>query len=116
MLLETYRRLCRTRPDQSADFGECTDPENFVSDHIEEIQLEFDEFDGFKNRIKKFEHDWKIFEKDSNDSFYFAILYTIYALQDKEEDFDFCQDRDKVIQVFGRNFLRSLKQRRKVYV
>ena len=37
--------------------------------------------------------------------FYLAIFYaTYYALQDKEEDFDFCQDRDKLIEVFGRNF------------
>lgn len=37
----------------SANFGECTDPENVVSKHVEEIKLEFDEFDGFINRIKK---------------------------------------------------------------
>lgn len=37
----------------SANLGECTDPENFVSNHVEEIKLEFDEFDGFINRIKK---------------------------------------------------------------
>ena len=82
----------------SADLSECTDPGNFVSNHVEEIELEFDEFDGFRNRIKKFEQDLKIHEKDSSDSFYFAILYaTYYALQDKKEDFDFCQDRDKPI-------------------
>ena len=40
------------------------DPENFVSDHVEEIEYEIDEFDGFKNRIKKFEQDLKIFQKD----------------------------------------------------
>ena len=40
------------------------DPENFVSDHAEEIEYEIDEFDGFKNRIKKFEQDLKIFQKD----------------------------------------------------
>ena len=51
---------------------------------------------------KKFEQDLKTFEKDSKDSFYFAIFYaTYYALLDKKEDFKFCQDRDKLFKVFG---------------
>ena len=97
----------------SADLGECANPENFISYHVEEIDLEFDEFDGFKNRAKKFEQDQKIFEKDSNDSLYFAILYATYhALQGKKEDFDFCQDRDKLIEVFRQNFFEKLEAKK----
>ena len=97
----------------SADLGECFDPENFVSDHVEQFEYEIDEFDGFKNRIKKFEQDLKIFEKDSKDSFYFAIFYaTYYALQDKKKDFEFCQDRAKLIEVFGRNSFEKLEAKK----
>ena len=60
---------------------------------------------GFKNRIKKFKQDLKIFEKDLKDSFYFAILYaTYYTLLDKKKNFEFCQDRDKLFEVFWENF------------
>ena len=90
--MNVTRDLKETLQDQStlADFGKCSDPANFVSEHVERIEYEIDEFDGFKNRIKKFEQDLKIIEKDSKDSFYFAIFYaSYYALQDKKEDFDF---------------------------
>ena len=54
--------------------------------------------------IKKSEQELKIFEKDSDDSFYFAILYTTYyALQDKKEDFH------KLIEVFGRIFFEKFE-------
>ena len=38
----------------SADLGECSDPEKFVSDHVEQTQYEIDQFFGFEHRIKKF--------------------------------------------------------------
>lgn len=41
---------------------------------MEEIAYEFDESEGFKNSIKKFEQELKIFERDLKDSFYFPIL------------------------------------------
>ena len=96
-----------------ADLGGCSDPKNFVSDHGEEIEYEIDEFDGFKNRIKKITPDLKIFEKDSKDLFYFAILCaTYYALLDKKENFEFCQDRDTLFEVFGKTFFEELKARK----
>ena len=73
-LMNVTRDLQEGLQDQSmsADLGECSDPENFTSDHVEQIEYEIDEFDDFKNRIKKFEQDLKIFEKYSNDSFLFS--------------------------------------------
>ena len=111
-LMNVTRDLHEALQDQSmsADLGECTDSENFVSYHVEEIEPEFYEFNGFKNKTKKFEQDLKIFEKDSNDSFYFAIFHATYhVLEDKKEDFDFCQDRDKLIEVFRQMFFEKLK-------
>ena len=35
----------------SADLGECSDPENFVSEHVAEIEYEFDGFVGFEKKI-----------------------------------------------------------------
>lgn len=89
------------------------DPENFVSDHVEEIEYEIDEFDGFKNRIKKFEQDRKYFRRIKKDSFHFAVLYTTYyGLLDKKETFEFCQDRDKLFEVFGQAFCEELEARK----
>ena len=55
-LINVTRDLQEALQDQStsADLGECTDSENFVSYHVEEIKTEFYEFDGFKNRTKNF--------------------------------------------------------------
>ena len=47
----------------------CSDPENFISECVEEVEYEFDEFEGSKNKLKKFEQNLKIFETDSKDSF-----------------------------------------------
>ena len=47
----------------------CSDPENSVSDDVEQIEYEIDEFDGFKNMIKTFQQDLKISKKD------FVIFY-----------------------------------------
>ena len=53
-LINVTRDLQEVLQDQSmsANLGGCSDPENFVSDHVEEIGYEIDEFDSFKNRIK----------------------------------------------------------------
>ena len=48
----------------SADLCEYSDPENFVSKHVKQIEYQIVEFGGFRNRIKKFEQDLKISEKD----------------------------------------------------
>ena len=31
----------------SAEIGECSDPDNFVSDCVDEVEYEYDEFKGF---------------------------------------------------------------------
>ena len=45
------------------------DPENFVSDFVDEVTYEFDKFFGFEIRIRKFDEELKFFEKESKDSF-----------------------------------------------
>ena len=53
-LMNVTRDLQEGLQDQSmsANLDGCSDPANFVSDHVEEIGYEIDEFDSFKNRIK----------------------------------------------------------------
>ena len=78
-----------------------------------EIEYEFDQFEGFKNRIKNFEQDLKIFEMDSKDSLYFTILYAAnYTLLNEKVDFDFYQDKDRLVEVFGRDFFKKLKAKK----
>ena len=93
-LMNVTRDLWDVIADRSMAFGldlVTADPENFVSDFVDEVSYEFDEFFGFKKRIWKFDEEIKIFEKESKDSFYFSILYAIYYhLLEKKEDFDFC--------------------------
>ena len=48
-------------------------PENFVSDFVHDVSYEFDEFFGFEKRIRKFDEELNIFEKESKNSFYFSI-------------------------------------------
>ena len=101
--MNVTRDLQETLQDQSmsASLGGCSDPENFISEHVEKIEYEIVELDGFKNRITKFEQDLEIFENNSKDLFYFAILYaTYYGLLDQKKNFEFCHDRDKFFEVF----------------
>ena len=86
------------------------DPENFVSDFVYEVIYEFDEFFGFEKRIQKFNKELKIFERESKDSFYFSILYTTYYyLIERKDDFDFCQDKEKLSEVLGQDFFEKLR-------
>ena len=104
-----YRLLNVTRDLQEAindhlmyGDNECSDPENFVPDCVEEIEYEFDNFNNFEKRIQ-------IFEKDPDDSFFNAIFYSIYyTLLNNKDEFEFCQDNDKCLQVFGKNILNKL--------
>ena len=81
------------------------DPENFVSDFVDEVSYAFDEFLGFEKQIHKFDEELKIFEKEAKDSFYFSVLYAIYYyLLEKKEDFDFCQDKKRLCKVLGQTF------------
>ena len=86
------------------------DPENFVSDFGGKVSYEFDDFLGFEKCIQKFNEELKIFERESKDSFNYSILYaSYYHLLKKNEDFDCCQDEERLRQVFGLNFFETLK-------
>ena len=112
-----YRLLNITRDLQEAtnnhsmySDNECSDPENFVPDCVEEIECEFDNFNNFEKRIQKFEEDLQIFQKDSDDSIFNAILYSIcYTLLNNKDEFEFCQNNDKFLQVSGEHFLNKLQ-------
>ena len=71
-----YRLLNVTRDLQEAindhsiyGDNECSDPENFVLDDVEEIEYDFDNFKSFQKKFEKSEQDLRIFEKDSDNSF-----------------------------------------------
>ena len=97
----------------STNLGECSDPENIVSDHVEEIEYDFDTFDNFAKKIKKSEQELQIFEQDSKDSFYLAIIYaTFYALLEKIEDLEFCQGEGKLTRVLEQSFFEELTGKR----
>ena len=71
-------------------------PENFVSDFVHDVSYELYEFFGFEKRIRKFDEELNIFEKESKNSFYFSIPYAIYYhLLEEKENFDFCQDEER---------------------
>ena len=78
------------------------DPENFVSDFVDAVSYEFDEFFHFEKQVQKLDEELKIFQKESQDSFYLSILYAIYYhLLKKKEDFDFCQDQERLCEISG---------------
>ena len=82
-----------------------SDPVNFVSDYVDEVEHDFDEFTGVEERIQKFKQYLKIFKEDSKNSFYFAIFYAVdYSLLEEKVNFDFCQDNEKLAEVLGRDF------------
>ena len=71
-----YRLLNVTRDLQEAindhsiyGDNECSDPENFVLDYVEEIEYDFDNFKSFQKKFEKSKQDLRIFEKDSDNSF-----------------------------------------------
>ena len=88
----------------------CSDPENFVPGCVEEIQYEFDNFNNFEKRVQKFEQDLQVFENDFDGLLFNAILYLIYyTLLNNKDEFDFSQDNDKFLQIFGEHFLNKLQ-------
>ena len=93
-----------------------SDPENFVPDCVEEIESEYDEFENFERRIKKFEKDLKTFMLDSKDLFFYAILDGLYysKLEDKEE-FEFCQDMQKLADVIGQEIFDTLESKKEFF-
>ena len=57
-----------------------SDPENFFSHYVDEIEYQYDESSGFAKRMRKFEKDLKIFKEHSKDSFYHALDSLWYIL------------------------------------
>ena len=87
-----------------------SDPKNFVSNYVDETEYKYDEFSGFEKRIRKFKQDLKIFEEESKDSFYHAILYdTYYFLLEEKQTCDFCCDQQKLGEVLGWDFFDKLE-------
>ena len=77
----------------------------FFSDFVDKVSYEVF---GFEKWIQMFE--LKVFEKESKDSFYFSKHYAIcYHLFEKKEDFEFCQDEERLRDVLGLNFFENLK-------
>ena len=62
-------------------------PENFVSDHVDEVEYKIDEFAGFEKRIKKSEEDLKILEEDSKDSFFCNFLCCLLLSAPRKGEF-----------------------------
>ena len=90
--------------------NECSDPENFLLGCIEEIEYEFHNFKSFEKRIEKFEQDLRIFEKESDNLFFKAILSSIcYALLHDKNEFEFIHDHEKLLRIFGENFLSKFQ-------
>ena len=114
-LMNVTRDLQEALLDQSmsSNLSECSDPENFASEHVEEIEYDFDTFDNFEKKIKKFEQQLQIFEQDSKDSFYLAIIYaTFYALLKEIEDFEFCKGEGKLTRIPDQSFFEELAGKR----
>ena len=89
------------------------DPQNFVLNYIDEIEFEYDKFQDFEKRIIKFEQDLKIYKLHSKDSFFCTILYGIYySMLEEKENFEFCQDEEKLVEVFGRDFFDKLQDKK----
>ena len=97
----------------SAELGECSDPDNFVSDCVDEVEYEYDEFKGFQKRIEKFVKYLKTFEENSKDSFYNAILFGVYhALLGNKKHFGF--DQSRLVEVLGQNFFDELQGKKEM--
>ena len=61
-------------------------PENCVSDFVDKVSYEFDEFFGFEKRIQKFNQELKIFDRESKDPFIFPYFMQpiIISLREKK--------------------------------
>ena len=62
-----------------------SNPKNFVSSYVDGSEYEYDKFSGFEKRIRKFEQDLKIFEKESKTLFTrrFSMIFTICCWRKK---------------------------------
>ena len=92
--------------DQSSFFldeFEDSNPENYCYSQFDKSEIDYDIFDNFVKRIKKFKNELKIFEKNSKDLLYYAVLYAlIFKLTDKKE---FMTDKNKIQNIIGTDTL-----------
>ena len=76
--------------------------------------VEFDEFNGYEERTKKFKETLCTFEENSKDSFYNAILHALnFKNTNKPERF--YDEKKKIEQIFGKEFLINRKIKKKCY-
>lgn len=99
ILLEICKRLCRTTEEHDLIN---LDPQNFVPDCIDEVELSYDEFDGFEKRIKKFDQDLKIYEQNSKDSFLYSAFCGIhYSMLEEKEKLNFARMKKNLWKFLG---------------
>ena len=61
---------------------------------------------GYKNSNRA----WKYSKENQKDSVYFAIFYAVYdSLLEEKENFDFCQDNEKLAEVVRRDSFDKLE-------
>lgn len=77
-LMNVIRDLQEALLDQSmtTDLGECSDPETFVPDLMDEIENEYDNFETYR----KIENDLQLFKLNSKDLFisqYYMVLFKV---------------------------------------
>ena len=97
----------------SAELGECSDPENFVPDFVDEFEYAYDEFKGFQKSNETFAKDLRMFEGSSKDSIYNAILFGAYhALLDNKEKFE--SDQSRLAEVFGQNSFDEFQVKKEI--
>ena len=90
-------------------------PENFVSDFFDEFKVEYDEFQGVEETIRKFVQELNIFCQRLKDCFYETKIFAVcYHFIFKEEDFDFCQDKEIITSVLGADFFGELKSKKQI--
>ena len=83
------------------------DSENFVSDFVDEVSYEFDEFFGFEKRIRKFDEELNIFEKESKNSFTFLYpMLSIITCSKKRKILISAKTRKEVL---GQIFFENIK-------
>lgn len=95
----------------TTDLGECSDPENFVPDIMDEIEYEYDNLYNFQKHIEKFENDQQIFNLNSKEFFYFAILYGVVYSQLENKGFEFSEDGQVIVDMMGSGFFDRLKEK-----
>ena len=82
--------------------------ENFEVDEIVSVRLTT--LIILKREFKNLKRTCKYFKMDSNDSIFKVILYSIYyTLLNNKDEFKFCQNSDKFLQVSGENVLNKLQ-------